>query len=746
MLNIKYLKGNIQRWITRSLSFNLLPLREIISFQDRWEATGNESAFSLVPINKNNLMPRGWYMLSICIEANTPYIQCKLYPDYGLGYAEDTAFEILLQSSKLTKRLCYFPKISKKLRLDPCDFPCQFKVQHLQLTRVPPQFAVDRMSKKLRNCKSTTQESKISKIHAPHSIQELWERYNSIFIDNNRLQAIKTYQEWINTNECRNNQDSLDLTFNPLISIIVPVWNTPEPLLVQCIESVLKQSYTNWQLCLADDASESQHISNLLKHYSSLDSRICYITREINGHICKASNSSLALAEGKFIGLLDHDDELASNALLEVVKALNITPNLDIIYSDEDFIDLHGNRSNPHFKSDWNPELLKAHNYITHLCVYRHSLLKAAGGFRENAGVEGAQDYDLLLRCSSLTTPDKIHHIPKILYHWRAHEGSTALAANEKSYCTEAGRKALQKHITDKENGGRVALTRPSNFYKVEYPLHSKPLVSILIPTRDGLDILQSCINSILSKTSYSNYEILILDNQSERPETQTWFEEISTHSKVRILSYDKPFNYSAINNFGFSNANGDIIGLLNNDVEIINADWLYEMASLAIRPENGCIGAKLYYPDDTIQHAGVILGLGGYAAHSHRGFDRNSPGYFNRLQVRQNLSAVTGACMLVRREVWEHVGGLDEQLAIGYNDVDFCLRVREAGYLNVFTPYAELYHHESKTRGKEDTPDKKARFDKEKAFLKKRWGKQLQRDPYYNPNLTTDREDFTLS
>ena len=691
-------------------------------------------------------MPRGWYMLSIDFDSDSSHMNVKLYPDYGMGFQESSSFVLYAPRGRKCKRICYLPKTPKKLRLDPCEMPCTFEVKHLSLVKISQVFAINRMEKKVygkaRSLLSTLANTK------PAQLRSLYLKYDKVFSKNQASQSTQCYQEWLQQNEHEGtfNYDLEENSYKPLISIVVPVWNTPAELLRKCIESVQRQSYPNWQLCLADDASSGLHVKDILADYGEVDKRIDWISRENNGHICKASNSALQLAKGEFIALLDHDDELAANALLEIVKTLNDKPRLDILYSDEDFIDIEGKRSNPHFKSDWNPELLKAHNYVTHLCVYRRSLLEKVGGFREDAGVEGAQDYDLLLRCSALTSAERIHHIPKILYHWRAHEGSTALDAGEKGYSIEAGRRALKDYLDCQNIEANVETTTQSNFYRVRYPIKIEPLVSLLIPTRDGLDVLISCVDSILKKTSYTNYEILILDNQSQKPETLAWFGQVSVNPKVRVLSFDQPFNYAAINNFGALHTKGEIIALINDDVEVITPDWLEEMVSLAIQQENGCIGAKLYYPDNTVQHAGVIIGLGGYAAHSHRGFARTSPGYFNRLNVRQNLTAVTGACLLVRRAIWERLGGLDEELAIGYNDVDFCLRVREAGYLNVYTPFAELYHHESKSRGQDDSPEKKARFAREKAFLKNRWGEKLTLDPYYNPNLSHAREDFSLS
>ncbi|MGB3209239.1 MAG: glycosyltransferase family 2 protein [Desulforhopalus sp.] len=744
MKQFKRIWGDIRRWTNRTLVFHLQPIQELTPKGGNWKALDVDPVWQITPVDAP--MPRGWYMLSVNLESNLSQMTLKLYPDYGTGYNENDSSVLHVPKGRICKRICHFPKIPKQLRLDPCEMPCEFRVKHLSMAKIPRIFAINRMEKKVYGKARSLLSTFINT--EPAILRSLWQKYDELFLRHQSTLSGEYYQRWLQQKE---HDRAIVYTFKqgsyqPLISVVVPIWNIPDILLRKCIDSVRHQSYPYWQLCLADDASSQPHVKEIIEEYARIDNRIEWVSREENGHICKASNSALELAKGEFIALLDHDDELSPHALQEVVKALNDKPDLDILYSDEDFIDIEGNRSNPHFKSDWNPELLKAHNYVTHLCVYRRSLIEKVDGFRENAGVEGAQDYDLLLRCSALTSGEQIHHIPKILYHWRAHEGSTALAAGEKDYSVEAGRKALQDFLDSQATKAKVEKTPQSNFYRVKYPIKRQPLVSILIPTRDALDVLVSCVDSIIKKTSYNNYEILIIDNQSRNPATLSWFEHITLNSKIRIIRYNHTFNYAAINNFGALQTKGELIALLNNDVEVITPEWLKEMVSLAVQKENGCIGAKLYYPDDTVQHAGVIIGLGGYAAHSHRGFPRNSPGYFNRLKVRQNLSAVTGACLLVRREIWEQLGGLDEELAIGYNDVDFCLRVREAGYLNVYTPFAELYHHESKTRGSDDTPEKIARFNLEKKYLAKRWGKKLISDPYYNPNLSHGREDFSLS
>lgn len=557
-----------------------------------------------------------------------------------------------------------------------------------------------------------------------------------------------SYYLWLKKSESNNIQHILkkltEFKLNPKLSIVLPVYN-PNPLFLRkCIDSVVNQSYKNWQLCIADDCSTDPQIKEILQEYIQIHSNIDVVFRNINGHISEASNSALNLVKGEWTLLLDHDDELAVNALYYVVKTINKNPNTSFIYSDEDKIDENGKRFSPHFKSDFNLDLLYSQNYISHLGVYKSSILKQIKGFRK--GVEGSQDYDLLLRYLNYIDHKNIIHIPKILYHWRAIVGSTALSADQKSYTTDAGIKALNNYFEEKKEKVIVEKGKAENIYRVKWPIKNNPLVSIIIPAFNGFLITQKAINSILEKTSYTNYEIILIDNNSNDSAALKYFKELENHPKISVLRYREKFNFSAINNFGVLHAKGELLALLNNDIEIINNDWLTEMVSQAIRPDIGCVGAMLCYPDDTIQHGGVILGIGGVANHSHIHLKRNHPGYYRRLQVVQNYSAVTAACLVVHKEIYEEVEGLNEKdLAVAFNDVDFCLKVREAGYRNLWTPYAELYHHESISRGFEDTPEKKIRFNNEVNYMLNTWKGLLKNDPYYNPNLTLMKEDFSI-
>lgn len=556
------------------------------------------------------------------------------------------------------------------------------------------------------------------------------------------------YEKWIKTHEVA--QKSLyykaQFRVKPLISLIMPTYNTPIQYLKKAIDSVLAQSYTHWELCIADDVSSDTKMLEMLAEYTKKYPNIKVIFREENGHISQASNTALSLAIGTFVGFLDHDDMLAKNALFEVIKVINQNPEAKFIYSDEDKIDIRGRRYEPHFKSDWNPDMFYSHNYISHFSVIERKQVEEVNGFRE--GYEGSQDYDLFLRILEGLAENNIVHISKILYHWRAIEGSSALDANEKSYSTEAGLKALRDFFFKKNKEILVENGKVANTYKVTYPLpKTLPLVSILIPTRDKYAVFVKCVESILEHTTYENYEILILDNESTQKETLEYFEHLKTHPKISILPYHQPFNYASLNNFGVKNAKGTVIALVNNDTEIISHHWLTQMVSHALRPNIGAVGAMLYYDNEKIQHAGIILGIGGVANHAHKLNKRGDSGYFARLATVQNYSAVTGACLVVEKSLYQKVGGMNEKdLAVAFNDVDFCLKLLEEGKRNLWTPFVELYHHESVSRGKEETPEEKARFLGEVQYMQKHWANRLAQDTYYNKNLSKNYMDFRLS
>jgi len=558
------------------------------------------------------------------------------------------------------------------------------------------------------------------------------------------------YELWIEKEEPKEedliNQRLSRFFIEPKISIIVPTFNPAEHFLRDMIESVLNQTYSNWELCIAEGGNKEGHVRKILKEYSEKDSRVKIRVLDENKSIAGNSNKALSIASGEYIAFLDHEDRLPRFALFEVVKAINQNPHTDFLYSDEDKIDERGKRRDPFFKPDWSPNMFLSFNYLGHLCVIRKKLLDKVEGFRE--GYDGSYDYDLFLRVIEFTVEKRITHIPRILYHCRITYGSAAGSNLGKAYDYASAKKALRdamerraveiEDVTDGICAGS---------YRIKYKIIGNPKVSILIPTKDYVKILKTCIASILSKTDYDNYEIVIIDNESREEKTFKYYDEMKKNSKIKIIEYNKPFNFSAINNFAASRVNSKYILFLNNDTEVISREWVGAMLEHAQRDEVGAVGAKLVYPNNKIQHVGVILGLGPHEVAGHPYYKYpNQNGYFGRINIIANYSALTAACLMVRKEVFEEVGGFEENFSHAYNDVDLCMKIRQKGYLIVWTLYAELYHHESKSRGYEDTPEKQERFRKEIVLFQQRWGDVLQKgDPYYNPNLSLRREDFSI-
>ena len=564
-----------------------------------------------------------------------------------------------------------------------------------------------------------------------------------------KLRNQASYPNWLARNEVLDieamTQEIATFHYQPKISIAMPVYNFEEKWLRLCIDSILNQVYTNWELCMADDASTDPNVKKILTEYQQLDERIRVVFREQNGHISEATNSALAIATGEFVALLDNDDELAINAFYEVVKVLNENPELDLIYSDEDKIDMDGNRSDPAFKPDWSPDLLLGTNYISHLGVYRRSILEEIGGFRK--GYEGSQDYDLVLRFTEKTTKERITHIPKVLYYWRMLPTSTAVDQGSKGYAFEAGLRAVQDALVRRGINGHATHGAANGLYDVYYDIESEKLVSIIIPTKNGYKDVQRCVSSIIEKTTYQNYEIIMADNGSTDPKMHELYAEFEQQLPGRFFveSIDIPFNFSTINNRAAKKAHGEYLLFLNNDTEVITENWLTLMVSFAQQERIGCVGAKLLYPNNTVQHAGVILGLGGVAGHGHYGYPHGDLGYFGRLAINVNYSAVTAACLLMKKADFDAVGGFEEAFTVAFNDVDLCLKVQALGRDNVWLHEAELYHFESQTRGYDDKGKKKKRFEQEKVMMEEKWGPLIENDPFYNPNLTRDIPNFSL-
>ena len=576
-----------------------------------------------------------------------------------------------------------------------------------------------------------------------YGVKEFWVRLHERF-EPEEVPYGPWYEQYIPTREELEKQRKKKWNYGPKISIIVPAYKTPEAFLRQLMDSLLAQTYANWELCIANASPEDASMEYVLKEYAKKDSRILWKKLEENKGIAENTNEAFAMATGEFAGLLDHDDLLAPNALYEVAKALETEPDIDVLYTDEDKVrgDEVLEHFQPHLKPDFNIDLLRSNNYICHFFVVRKSLLEKTGGFRRE--YDGAQDYDFIFRCTQAA--GKIHHIPEILYHWRTHQSSTADNPESKLYAFEAGKRAIEENL--RQNGliGEVSHTKDYGFYRVKYPVQGEPLVSIIIPNKDAKEDLEKCIQSILEKSSYTNYEILIVENNSTGEEIFSYYKELSENSRIRLLRWKREFNYSAINNYGAKKAKGDYLLFLNNDTEVISPDWIEEMLGFCQRPDTGIVGARLYFGNNTVQHAGTVIGIGGIAGHMFTDMPRERSGYMHKAAIIQDLSAVTAACMMVKRQGFDEVQGFGEQLSVAFNDVDFCLRVREKQYLVVYDPYVELYHYESKSRGAEDSKEKVRRFQSEIEFMRCRWETLLKKgDPYYNKNLSLVKWNYSL-
>lgn len=718
-------------------------------------AFGDDPQCRLVP-RRSIHVEGGWYELSFVLEENgARMVDPVLYSNCGAGMTEEgrVPLHVRAHADGVSRTLVPFSGRMTELRFDPSIGPCEIKIGHFSLRRVGQAYVARTMFAEItRDLRGRRAKLKLALDCARALLGGgrsalggyLRARYSAMVMHN-----AFDYDAWVAlygsltapaAGEIESWQDA------PTFSIVVPTYNTPEKWLRRCVQTVTEQSYPHWELCVADDASPRPEVVAVLRELAAADSRIKYVVREQNGHISASSNDALKLATGKFIVLLDHDDELHPHALYEMAKAFRANPEWKMAFSDEDKIDEKGRRFDPYFKADWNYDLFLSHNCISHLGVYARDLVESIGGFR--LGYEGSQDWDLALRCIETLNDGQIGHVPHVLYHWRAIPGSTALGPGEKSYAHYAAMKSIQSHL-DRVGRDAEVLEIPnfSGNYRVRNRLPSPaPRVSLIIPTRDRADLLRMAVTSILEKTDYPDYEIIIVNNQSIEPDALSLLQELQQDPRVSVIDYDAPFNYSAINNLAVSQATGTIVGLINNDIEVISSDWLTEMASQAIRPEVGAVGAMLYFPNDSIQHAGVILGFNGVGVHAYADRPRGWVGMMLRARLLQNFSAVTAACLLVRRSVYEQVGGLDTGLEVAYNDLDFCLRIRAAGYRNLWTPYAELYHHESASRGSDMEGAKKQRFDREVTLVMSRWSSLIEADPAYNLNLAATGNTFDLA
>ena len=576
-------------------------------------------------------------------------------------------------------------------------------------------------------------------------ISKIWNKIMVVF-KNRSVLKMDAYHKWIYFNEPNfkelQEQKKYKFDKNPKISIIVPMYNTPVKYFKELVECLINQTYSNWELCLADG---SENKNSEIEKICNKDERIKYKFLNSNKGISENSNRALELATGDYIALLDHDDLLPEFALFEIVKTINENPGVEFIYTDEDKCTTIKNRYDPHFKPDFAIDTLRSVNYICHFSIYKKELMDKLGGFRSE--FDGAQDYDLILRMSETT--NKIVHISKILYHWRVHPQSTAAvtAGDAKPYAFEAGKRAIESHLKRVGLEGQVEHGISLGIYRVIYKVKGTPKVSILIPNMDHIEELKTCIDSIVKLTTYENYEIIVIENNSKEKTTFEYYKEIEKNPKIKVIYYpEKKFNYSKIINFGVKNATGEYVMQLNNDTELLTANWLEELLGYAQRKDVGAVGVKLYYPDNTIQHVGAIIGIGGVGGHIFKYYPKDKRGYFARDSFVQNLSAVTAACIISRKEIYDEVGYMDEEFEVAFNDMDLCLKIREKGYWIVEDPFVELIHYESKSRGLEDSPEKVKRFNGEVERFRSKWSEFLKNgDPFFNRNFRLDIEDYLI-
>jgi O-antigen biosynthesis protein len=661
-----------------------------------------------------------------------------------------TEAAMFCQPARTTRRMIRIPPGAQAIEIELLDRRLRTQPLRVRLRRVPEEVVEARMLRRLRHHDARSRGLSEAEIRARFAAEardepvreRMWRAYEGTFP---RPVARANHADWIERVEAPT-QAALDreadariaaLPGRPRISVILPVYDPAEWHLRECLASIAAQSYPDWELCIADDGSRPE-IRQLLAELD--DPRIRLTLRAENGHICRASNDALALATGAWVAFVDHDDLLPRHAFLLVAEAIAAHPEAMVVYGDEDKIDLSGQRTEPHFKPRFDPDLLLGQNYLGHLFVARTALVRAAGGFRP--GFEGSQDHDLALRLAEGVHPGAVVHVPHVLYHWRMSERSTAASASAKPYSAEAGIRAVREALARRGEVGEVDHAEVPHCYRVQRGLpRQPPAVSVVIPTRDAVDLLSACVDSLLAHTDYPDVEVIVIDNGSRDPRTKRYLER----GGMRVIRDDRPFNFSALNNRAVAEARGEVVVLLNNDVEIVEGTWLSRLVAEAARPDVGAVGARLLFPDGTIQHAGVLIGLHGLAGHPYRHMSGSFVGYHGRLCVTHTVSAVTAACLAVRRDLYREIGGFDERLAVAFNDVDFCLRLREAGYRNLLVPSAVLVHHESATRGLDQDGAKRKRFLAEVATMRQRWGALLDGDPCYSPHLSLDHDDYSI-
>ncbi len=743
--------------IRRTFYFQFQPVRDLLSAArvGEWMSTGENPAFDIEVTDGAGRVPTGWVYVESRIIRRGAHLVARIEVDTGSGFEEAVCLDLPAARSGNIKHIVEIPSTARRLRLVPLRGEGSVRLDFFRMTKI------SRAERYIRMLEWVIGDiSKFKNTDQARKYDLTWRRLlgglRSAYEDCANLRFHSTpieYASYIEKFDTLRETDVESIRQHtkmfgsqPLFSVLVEICNPTVEHLHDAIQSVLDQIYENWQLCIVVSGGVDERLHLHLDSLTRRDRRVKVVFRTGKGPASAASNDALALADGEFVVKLGQHDRLARTALYFAALKINESDRFSVIYSDGDTIDRAGERRDPHFKSGWNPDLFLSVDMLSDMAIYRASLLRDVGGSRE--AFDAAQDYDIALRCIKKLHASQIAHIARVLYHRRSSSVGTAAHPYSMDDIQASQEMALADFFVEQPG---VVISRGNllGSCRVRYPVPSPmPKVSVIIPTRDGGPLLKKCVDSVLQGTDYDNLEVVIVDNQSAKEETVNYLKSLTVRSHIKVLKYDFPFNYSAINNFAVKHASGDVVCFLNDDVEAIEPDWLKEMVSHSLRPDIGIVGAKLLYGDNFIQHAGVVMGIGGFASHVHRLYPAAHPGYAGRAVLTQNFSAVTGACMVMRRALFDDIGGFDEEnLPVAFNDVDLCFRVREAGYRVLWTPYAVLHHYESYSRGDDQmSAEKRARFNREKNFMLARWKTHSVNDPYYNPNLTLDREDFTLA
>lgn len=718
-----------------------------------WEITGERPGFLLDLKALGRPLAAGWYELCGWLEVQNGSIELPSLRLHYVRHSALTGVEFVLSrhdASGRVRALILFIEDVQSLEFSPGICAARFRMRDFSLRRVSRLGALRAMLCGPDATPWTCRARRLfewARVAKRRGLKRATDALYADYRNGMRPHGASEYEVWVRKYDTvgpvaiegfRQRARALGER-GPFISVLLIVGNPQEPWLRHCLDSVLGQVWEQWELCVVDCASG---FTSMLNEYVARDPRVRIGYRDDS---TQARNTVFGMAHGEFLAWLDEDGGLRPHALLCVAEAVAANPELAIVYADEDRIDADGRRSDPHFKPDWNPDLLRSRDYVGRLAAIRTSVVREAGGVC--AGFEGNPDHDLLLRCSERVVPQQIHHIPAILYHGCATTEAITWSEGGSAAVATTGMRVVTEHLQRIGAAADIeASERLPDCFRVRWRVpQPAPRVSLIIPTRDRAGLLRMCVESILAKTTYPDFELVVVDNQSCDRAAMEYMHELATRERVRVLRYNAPFNYSTINNWAVPLCTGEVLGLVNNDIEVISPDWLEEMVGFAVRPDTGAVGAMLYYPDDTIQHAGMLLGINGVAGHVYAGKPRGYHGYMTRALLAQNLSAVTGACLLVRRKLFEEVGGLDEKLPVEFNDVDFCMRLSQRGYRNVWTPFAELYHHESASRSISSDSAEQARFDGVK-LMQQRWSGLLRADPAYNSNLSLQSLDSELA